>query len=96
MDALDVHVEQRVGVERRPGMLIDEAAHCDFVGALDRGEVLDHRRIIDMFAEKRQRGVVVENLFTADLAQQPGQPGLAWCSQRRKVMPLVLLTMRSG
>ena len=22
--------------------------------------------------------------------------GLAWCSQRRKVMPLVLLTMRSG
>ena len=55
VDALDVDVEQRVRIERRPGLLVDEAAQRRLVGALDRRQTLDHRRIVGMVGETRQR-----------------------------------------
>ena len=43
-----------------------------------------------------QRVGVVEHALAASFDEKLRRAGLASCSQRRKVMPLVLLTMRSG
>ena len=74
VDALDVHVEQRVGIERRPGLLANEPAERGLVGALDGGETLDRRGIVGMCGKPLQRRAVIENRVAANLAQQPRQP----------------------
>ena len=54
------------------------------------------RGVVGERRERPQRAGSSSTRVAADLAQQPVSAGLAWNSQRRKVMPLVLLTMRSG
>ena len=99
VDALDLHVEQRVGIDALTlSVLGDLARERDLVGAArarrTAPEAPDRRRSA---AKPLQRLGVVERLLADDVDDDARSgPDCTSISQRRKVMPLVLLTMRPG
>ena len=97
VDALDLHVEQRRRIDLDAEALADQPRQRDLVVVLDVAELLLERAVAgaaprarasawDRRARRRRR----------PRATAPVSLGLASISQRRKVMPLVLLVMRPG
>jgi hypothetical protein len=93
VDALDLHVEQRVGVELDPALGLDQFGEARLVGALDRAPF----GVECLMAPRSQRFELFQLRQVGDpaFADLPVisalMPGLACATQRRGVTPLVLL-----
>ena len=88
---------RRRGSTRDADALVDEVGEPLLVGALDRGELVAEGGV----ARRRRRARAARRGRRASsspmrLVISSVKPGLHWTSQRRGVMPLVLLLMRSG
>ena len=97
VDPLDLHVEQRIRTttgDAEP--LLITAASASFLRLRTRFIRSWKLGIVGVGGEALQLHRVVEHLRRQRLDQQRGELGFASISQRRKVMPLVLLTMRPG
>jgi hypothetical protein len=97
VDALDLDVEHRGGIDRTPMRLLDEIGEAVLVGALDAAKR----------SWKSGSSAKASSAFSASMHRpwkaspmrsriRLVRPGLHCISQRRGVMPLVLLLMRSG
>ncbi|MGY3645065.1 hypothetical protein ACVWW2_000356 [Bradyrhizobium sp. LM4.3] len=98
VDALDLHVEQRGRIDLDAEPLADQARQRGLVVKLDRAEFALEFDVAGAGFDQAELRRIVEHGVAAGLAQQICQlrVGFASISQRRKVMPLVLLVMRPG
>src|SRR5205085_4852804 len=76
MDALNLHIEQRIWVQEQAQTIVDEARERDFVGALDNSEALLQRGVICIVSELTHRGLIIEHRSPADFTQEPAQAGI--------------------
>jgi hypothetical protein len=95
VDALDLHIEQRVGIEPDAGEL-RRWSQIDLVGALHLGHPLAQRGIAG--SASRSASFSASSRKPSPMASRITRvrPGCTACSQRRGVTPLVLLLIRSG
>ncbi len=78
VDALDVDVEQRVGIEAEAQALGDDSREGDLVHAAHGGEPLAERRIVGERHERLEPRRVVLDLGADRLDDELGEPGFAW------------------
>src|SRR5262245_31314350 len=76
MDALDLHVKQRLWIDAQSQAFVDETAEGDLVGALYCAEALLQRGIVSVVGEPNHGGLIIHHGSPADFAQELGQPGI--------------------
>ena len=77
VEALDLDVENGVGVDLDPLALPHPRGEVDLVGALDLGEALQHRVRVGVGEVPQDRQIAHPGVGTGDLVEQGGQAGVA-------------------
>jgi hypothetical protein len=95
MDALDLHIEERIGIEPHAHRLLEMVRPAHLVGALHLGNALT-KGASSARALRRQLLGVIEEIRARWRPDHPGQPRIALLQPAARVTPLVLLLMRVG
>ncbi len=74
MNALDLHVEQRTGIDEQPKSVADNPGEGDLVGALHPLEKLLQCRVGAVFRQPGDSGRIFQHLRAQQVAKQPRQP----------------------
>ena len=74
VDALDVHVEQRIGIQLDVHPLRHQLRQRLLVGAADAGKLFMDRRVIGSLREIRQCVRIIQHALADDFGEQPGKP----------------------
>ena len=96
MDALDLDVEQPVGIELDTGICADVSGEALLVGTLNGAPVAQEGSILDMGFELANSVKSTGHRSPMVRLSSSRSPGLASTRKRRGVTPLVLLLKRSG
>ena len=73
MDALDLHVEERLRIDDDAAILSDDLGEPELVVAADGGEPLVHPAIVGMGAELTDQTDIVRNRLAAEILEEAGQ-----------------------
>jgi hypothetical protein len=91
VQALDLHVEERIGRDVEAALGLDDGGEVYLVGALDGHELLLERGLAGGLLQAPQQVKVAHPAVEPSrLVMSADRRGLLLCSQRRGVMPLVL------
>jgi hypothetical protein len=83
VDALDLHVEQGIGIDLDAQPLADDLRQARLVVALDAHEGVAEGGVVGQRRQLPQLVEVLEPALADAAADQRDRPGLAWLSQRR-------------
>src|ERR1700730_1869603 len=70
MDALDLHVEKGIWVDKHSHSFVNEMREGDLVGALDGAEALLQGRIAGVFRESNHGSLIIQHSSPANVAQE--------------------------